>query len=182
MEALPWRPRPASRCFPPPRSFALPNRRTAATPRQRPDARHRGYRAAEHRLSRPGPGRFAPPPRGRVECAACPYRATRMAAHQSHGRLSLGRGHRHRPDRVQTVAWRGSTIRRSRMISRSVPLSVNPGPFYGVPPLTAVALGRRLDLPARNPATVDREAGRLPQRKPRRATRGPREIALDISR
>jgi len=92
--------------LPPPRSFARPYRRTAAAPRQRPDTRHRRHRAVEHRLSRPGPGRLATPRRDRAGCAARPHRPPRMAAHQSHRRLSPGRGRRHRPERIQTVAER----------------------------------------------------------------------------
>ena len=57
-------------------------------------------------VSRPRPGRIATSRRGRTRCAARPHRPAWMAAHQSHRRLSLGRGRRHRPERVQTAAWR----------------------------------------------------------------------------
>ena len=60
--------------------------------------------------------------------------------------------------------------------------AVSPGPNHATAADSVVAYGRRVDIAARNSATVDREAGRLPRRKPRRAARGLGNIALDIGR
>lgn len=46
----------------------------------------------------------------------------------------------------------------------------------------AVAVGRRGDLQARDPAVVDRRPGRLPGRKPRRVASRPADFALGIGR
>ncbi len=63
-----------------------------------------------------------------------PHRPAWMAAHQRRRRLSLGCRHRNRGRRLPNLARHGRTGRPGRMISPSVPLSVNPGPFYGVTP------------------------------------------------
>ena len=71
---------------------------------------------------------------------------TRLAAHQSHRRLSLGCGRRPGPDGFRALARQDDAIRRCCLISRSVPPTVLSCPFYGVTPIAAAVPATRPPL------------------------------------
>jgi hypothetical protein len=56
------------------------------------------------------------------------------------------------------------------------------GPVHAAPSGSTVAFGRRVDLQARDPATVNGKAGGLPRRSPRGAAHRIGDVALGIGR
>ena len=96
--------------------------------------RHRRYRAVEHRLPRPRRRRPSPFRRDRAGCAARAPRPARVAARQPHRRLPLEqRSQRRRAGRVHGAPQQDRS-RSASLITRTARLSVDPDPFYGVPP------------------------------------------------
>jgi hypothetical protein len=84
--------------------------------RERARPGHRGYRVVEHRLPWPRARRLAPRRRKRAGHAPRAPRPARLAAHQPHRRLPLGRGQQRRRRRVQAATDNVAHGRRSLIV------------------------------------------------------------------
>ena len=115
------------RLLPSSRSPARPNHRGPAASSQRTRPGHRRDRTVEHRLSRPCTRRLASGRRARAGYATRSPRAARLAAHQPHRRLPLGRIQQSQCRRVQAAPHTTATPgRRMTILVRATDRAILP--------------------------------------------------------